>query len=289
MTLLGLADGRSLDVQISGPAGAPVLVFHHGTPGSVLPVRELERAAHRHGLRLLTYSRPGYGRSSRRAGRNVVDVVADIQQLLMNLELERCLVAGWSGGGPHALACGARLAEHVSGVLLIAGVAPYDVDHLDFMAGMGEQNIEEFGLALGDPSQLRRYLEAEAEQLRGVDAAGLVEGLATLLPEVDKQSLTAEVGEDMAAGFTEGLRNGVDGWYDDDLAFVRPWGFEVTELAVPTFVWQGDLDLMVPPAHGRYLASRIPGVKAHLEAGQGHLSIGIGSLDRMLDELLSVW
>ena len=273
-------------MRTSGPAGPPVLLFHHGTPGSGLPVRARERAVHARGLRLVTYSRAGYGQSSRREGRAVVDVVDDVREILVELQVRRCLVAGWSGGGPHALACGARLADQVSGVLLVAGVAPYGVDGLDFMAGMGEQNVEEFGLSADDPPALHRYLEAEAEQLRDSDAAGLVQGLTTLLPEVDRRSLTAEFGEDLAAGFTEGLRNGVDGWYDDDLAFVRHWGFDLTDVTVPTFVWQGDLDLMVPPAHGRYLASHIPGARPHLEPGQGHLSIGLGALDRMLDELV---
>ena len=77
------------------------------------------------------------------------------------------------------------------------------------------------------------------------------------------------------------------GWVDDDLAFVRPWGFALGEVAVPTVLWQGSADLMVPIAHGRWLAERIPGVVAHLEAGEGHLSIGVGAIDRMLQELVA--
>jgi pimeloyl-ACP methyl ester carboxylesterase len=78
----------------------------------------------------------------------------------------------------------------------------------------------------------------------------------------------------------------VEGWLEDDLAFARPWGFELAEITTPTMLWQGSADLMVPFAHGQWLASRIPGVAAHLESDEGHLSIAIGALDRMLDELL---
>ena len=287
MTRIELPDGRGLDIQVSGPDGGIPLVFHHGTPGSVTPFGAVARATHARGLRLVTYSRAGYGDSDRAPGRVVADVAADIAAVLDHLDAPRCLTAGWSGGGPHALATGVRLPDRVAGVLVIAGVGPYGVEGLDFVAGMGEQNVEEFGLALEGEATIRAAHDEIAPQLRHADAAGIVSGLRTLLPPVDVAVLTDEFGADTAANFAEGLRTGVDGWVDDDLAFCRPWGFDVAEVAVPTFLWQGDADLMVPFAHGQWLAAHIPGVTAHLEAGAGHLSIAVGALDRMLDELVT--
>ncbi len=107
---LRLADGRSLDLYESGPRDGAVLLFHHGTPGSRVPFRAIERAAHRQGLRVVTTSRPGYGDSTRHPRRSVLDVVADTRAALDAVGADRCYVAGWSGVGPHALACGARLA-----------------------------------------------------------------------------------------------------------------------------------------------------------------------------------
>jgi pimeloyl-ACP methyl ester carboxylesterase len=284
---LPLPDGRSLDLYASGPPDGAVLLFHHGTPGSGVPFHAIEHAAHRLGLRLVTTSRPGYGDSTRAAGRSVVDVVADTTAVLDAVGAERCRVAGWSGGGPHALACGARLPERVEVVLVIAGVAPYEAEGLDFLAGMGTDNVIEFGKAREGEAALRPVLETLRAQLRTVTAAEIVTTLDSLLPAVDRAVLTAEFGADLAANMREGLRVGVDGWVDDDLAFVRPWGFALAEVAVPTVVWQGSADLMVPIAHGRWLAERIPGVVAHLEAGEGHLSIGVGAIDRMLQELVA--
>lgn len=129
-----LADGRDLDVLESGHPGGRVLLFHHGTPGSRVPIRAVTDAAHRLGLRFVTTSRPGYGGSTRRPGRRVVDVAADSAAVLDAVGADRCLVAGWSGGGPHALACGAALPGRVRAVLVIAGVAPYPVEGLDWMA-----------------------------------------------------------------------------------------------------------------------------------------------------------
>jgi pimeloyl-ACP methyl ester carboxylesterase len=99
--------------------------------------------------------------------------------------------------------------------------------------------------------------------------------------------LADEFGEDMAASFHEAVRAGVEGWLEDDIAFLAPWGFDLAQITVPVSVWQGSADLMVPFAHGQWLASRVPGASVHLEDGEGHLSIAIGALDRMLDELVS--
>jgi pimeloyl-ACP methyl ester carboxylesterase len=280
-----LPDGRCLDMQVSGPANGLPLVFHHGTPGAATPVQALERAVHARGLRLVTTSRPGYGRSTRQPGRRVVEVVADTEALLAALGADRCLTMGWSGGGPHALACGARLGA-VAAVLVVAGVAPYEADGLDFMAGMGEQNIAEFSAAVGGEDQLRSYLLPQGEALRNIQAADIVAAMQSLLPDVDRTALTGEFGEDMAAGYREAMCGGVDGWLDDDLAFVRPWGFSLAEIKAPTAIWQGDADLMVPFAHGQWLASRLPAASVHLEEGEGHLSVELGKLDAMLDELV---
>jgi pimeloyl-ACP methyl ester carboxylesterase len=281
-----LPDGRALDVYVSGPEDGLPFVFHHGTPGAGTPIRSLERAVHARGLRYVSASRAGYGGSSRAAGRRVVDVVADTAAVLAELGAAEAYIAGPSGGGPPALACAARL-HGVRGALLIAGVGPADDPGLPFLDGMGEENVVEFGEAAAGETVLRRYLDAQRAELAGATADGIVTSLATIMPAADVAVLTGEYGEDMAAAFAEGLRLGVDGWLDDDLAFLAPWGFELDEIRVPVTLWQGEEDLMVPFAHGRRLAERIPGVDAHLLAGEGHLSIALGSLDPMLDALLA--
>ncbi len=280
-----LPDGRDLDLRVSGPAGGFPLVFHHGTPGAATPIRALERAAHARGLRLVTTSRPGYGHSSAQPGRRVVDVTADTAAVLGAIGADRCLIAGWSGGGPHALACGARLGA-TAAVLVIAGVAPYGTGDLDWMAGMGEENVVEFSAALKGEDELRCRLIRERDRLKQATVADVVASLETLLPDVDRAVLTGEFGEDLAASFREAVRTGVEGWIEDDIAFTRSWGFELQEISVPTMIWQGSADLMVPFAHGTWLASQLPGASAHLEQGEGHLSVGLDALDRMLDELV---
>lgn len=285
---IGVGDGRVVDVRFSGAETGVPLVFHHGTPGAKPVLRAVERAAHERGIRLITYSRPGCGGSTRHEGRRVVDAVADTAAILDHLGVERCLIAGWSGGGPHAMACAARL-DHAVGTLVIAGVAPYEADGLDWLDGMGEDNVVEFGAAASGADELRQYLEQLAEHLRNAEAADFFEQLSSLLPDVDRAVLTGEFAEDLVAQTRECLRAGVDGWLDDDLAFVSPWGFDLAEITKPLMLWQGSEDLMVPFAHGQWLAAHLLGATAHLEPDQGHLSIGVGGIDRMLDELTATF
>jgi pimeloyl-ACP methyl ester carboxylesterase len=288
MTDVLLPDGRSLEVVVTGPAEGVPLVFHHGTPGSAMQFTAIQRAVTDRGLRLVTLSRPGYGASTRLPGRRVADAAADTAAVLDHLDAERCLVAAWSGGGPHALACGALLPDRVVGVLSIASVAPFAADGLDWSAGMGDENVEEFGAAAGGEAALRPYLDAVRGEMVQITGEDLSRSMATLLPPVDLAALTGEFADDLAASFRAAVANGIDGWLDDDLAFLQPWGFEPADVTVPTLLWQGVDDLMVPVSHGRWLAANLPKVTTHLEPGEGHLSVTLGGIGRMLDELVAL-
>jgi pimeloyl-ACP methyl ester carboxylesterase len=190
------------------------------------------------------------------------------------------------GGGPHALACAARLEGCLAG-LILASPAPYDSAGLDFMAGMGQDNIDEFGKALEGEGPLRIYLDEQRQVLKDITAEGIVTSLSSILSGVDRVALTDEFGEDIAVSFHEALRHGVDGWLDDDLAFVKPWGFSLSEISIPTAICQGGVDLMVPASHGAWLADHVPNTSVHLDAAEGHLSMVLGFFEPVLDDLMA--
>jgi pimeloyl-ACP methyl ester carboxylesterase len=266
-------DGRALTVIEDGdPDGAPVL-HHHGTPGSGLLYPKWSADAAEHEIRLIGYDRAGYGGSDRNPGRAVADVAADVAAISDALEIDRFATWGASGGGPHALACAALLGDRVVAAATIAGAAPSDAADLDFMAGMGEDNVEEFEAAFAGEDSLRPLLEAMAAGMLGATAEQLVDELRTLLSPPDVAVVTGDLADFLLASIRAGVGDGVDGWIDDDLAFVKPWGFDPAAISVPLQVWQGVQDLMVPAAHGEWLASHLPGVDARISPEDGHLTL----------------
>ena len=282
---VALRDGRVLHVYDGGDPDGHVVVEHHGTPGSGLafpPDLELARSK---GLRVISYDRAGYGGSTPKPGRNVADVCADIEDVLDHLGVERFVTLGGSGGCPHSFACGALLAPRCTAAAAIASPTPYPAEGLDWLGDMGEANIEEFGVALQGPEPLSAFLEGEAEKLREATPEQIKEVMATLLPPVDAAVLTGERAAHAKHDIDRALEPGIAGWRDDDLAFTREWGFELDAISVPTLLWQGVQDKMVPVAHGRWLAGRIPGVEAHISEEDGHLSIAVGRLGEIYDWL----
>jgi pimeloyl-ACP methyl ester carboxylesterase len=279
------ADGRTADVFLGGDPAGEALVLHHGTPSDSTTFADWHEVCAARGLRLICMSRPGYATSSRHAGRSVADAARDTAELLDLLGHETFFTAGWSGGGPHALACAALLKTRCRGVATLAGVGPYGMADLDFLAGMGPENIEEFGAALAGESALRAWKHENAEPFRHVTGEILAEAFGGLVPQIDRDALQGGYADAMAAGMRRALEHGFDGWVDDDLAFTRPWGFAVGEIDVPVTIWQGDLDLMVPAAHGAWLARHMPSARFAAVPGHGHISLVTNYRPEILDDL----
>ena len=282
MTQYRLTDGRILEVLENGVESPQALVFHHGTPGdATLWNRWLDQCAKR-GLRALAISRPGYGASTRRLGRRVVDINDDTDQILAQLDLSGFIAIGWSGGGPHAIANG--LDVKCQGVITLAGVAAYGQEDLEFLAGMGPENHEEFGAALLGDEAINCWMESNAVGLKNVTGPELRDALGGLVGEVDRAVIAGQFAEDLAATMRHALAQGYDGWVDDDLAFVKPWEVPFDAITCPVQIWQGDQDLMVPSAHSTWLDRKIATGQLHFVPGHGHLSLIEEYRDRILDQ-----
>ena len=258
-TDLKLEDGRTLHVYDTGADGRPAVFWHHGTPNIGAPPEPLFAPAARLGLRWVSYDRPGYGGSTPAPGRNIALAAADAASVADALGIETFAVMGHSGGGSHALACGALLPGRVLGVISVAGLAPFGAEGLDFFAGMAPSGAASLRAAAKGRAAKENYeasAEFDPEMFTPADYAAL-SGAWSWLSSV--------VGPAMA--------NGPGGLIDDDLAYVAPWGFDPAQIGAPVLLLHGGRDRVVPSAHGAWLARRCPSAELRLSPDDGHISV----------------
>jgi len=286
--LIDARDGRELEVLVGGdPDGFPWL-YHGGTPSAAVASELIDQGARDAGLRLITYSRPGYGRSTPRPWPRprIADDLADSVVILDALGVDDFVTLGWSGGGPRALACAALLPRRCRAATSLAGVAPADAPDLDFTAGMGPENIAEFAAAAAGPQTYGEFLVEPVSELATVTAEEVAASLGELITPADAAALTGEFAEWLAACFRHAAAQGVIGWREDGIAIMAPWEFALHDVRVPVSVWQGRQDAMVPFSHGEWLATHVPGARAHLFEDEGHISLWT-RIDEILGDLRS--
>ncbi|WP_447001845.1 alpha/beta fold hydrolase [Saccharothrix isguenensis] len=252
-----LHDGRTLHAYDSG-IGDLAVIWHHGTPNVGAPPAPLLPAAERLGIRWVSYDRPGYGGSTPDPGRDVASAATCASAVADALGLDRFAVFGHSGGGPHALACGALLPERVLGVVSVAGVAPYGADGLDWFAGMAPSGVASLRAAAAGRAAKERF-EASGVEFDGFTPADFA-ALAG-----DWSWFDDVVGPALAAGPAASI--------DDDLAYVNPWGCDPADVSAPVLLLHGGRDRVVPSSHSEWLARRCPTAELRVFAEEGHISV----------------
>ncbi|HEX5829081.1 MAG TPA: alpha/beta hydrolase [Candidatus Limnocylindrales bacterium] len=267
-----LPDGRILAVAEWGdPSGIPCFSVH-GTPGGRITYWKDPGIYARYGLRRFTIDRAGYGESTRNPGRSVADFVGDILAAADALAAERFVMAGGSGGGPHVLAVAALAPERVIRVMASVSVAPFDAEGLDWLAGQTEGNVREFEAALAGEDPLRELLVGLRAEMFARFEANRADWMGDdyVLSDADREQLAKHLSR-IKDQVMNALAHGVDGWVDDNLALTRPWGFDVSAIRVPVVLEYGRTDVLVPPAHGDWLAANVPGAEAWVDEAAGHL------------------
>jgi pimeloyl-ACP methyl ester carboxylesterase len=257
-----LEDGRTLHAYDAGRGDTDrplAIVWHHGTPNVGAPPEPLFPAAARLGIRWVSFDRPGYGGSTPHPGRDIASAAADARSVADALGIDRFAVVGHSGGGPHALACGALLPERVVGVVSIAGLAPFGAEGLDWFAGMAASGV----------ASLRAAAEGRAAK-EAHEASGVEYD-----PEFTGADLAALEGKWSWLGSVVGpaVEHGPGALIDDDLAYVAPWGFDPARVVAPTLFLHGGRDRVVPSTHSEWLARYCPPAELWLSADDGHISV----------------
>jgi pimeloyl-ACP methyl ester carboxylesterase len=278
--LIELTDGRTLEVATAGNPSGKTIYFHHGTPGTTRTMKSLEGLLEYGDFYLVTASRPGYGQSSRQPDRTIASVIDDVSSVLAHVGRDEYVALGWSGGGPHALAS-AALDERCRAGVTLARVAPADVD-FDWTEGMGPENVEEFALAKEGGPAYEEFMAATGEMLGSTTKDNILELFGGLFSQPDREAMADDDEREL---FVEGMRYGfVNGWrgyFDDNVAVMSPWGFDVGDITIPVHLFYGDDDLMVPSAHGKWLSAHVPQATTTHHPEDGHLSIFMNHLDEV--------
>jgi pimeloyl-ACP methyl ester carboxylesterase len=283
-------DGGTLAVVDAGdPAGRVVLV-HLGTPNSRHLYGPWVADAAGRGVRLICYDRPGYGGSTPQPGRSIAACAGDVRAICAALEIDRLAMWGWSGGGPHVLACAALLPDLVVAAASLASFAPYGAEGLDYFAGMSQDDVDYFRLVLTDPEAARAEQDKAREGFLAASASDLAQAFGSLAP-VDVAVLQGEDGMAawMAYAIHDGLAPGSQGYWDDTRADLDPWGFDLADITVPVLLLHGKQDKLIPFGHGQWLATHIPGVEARLLDDDGHVTLAehrIGEVHAWLSQRL---
>src|SRR6185295_6433650 len=125
--LLRLPDGRNLSYLQVGAADGPAIFHFHGHGSSRLEALMLAESASALGLRVISFDRPGIGRSDPITGDRLLGWPADVAAAADALNIDKFAVQGMSAGGPYALACAHAMPDRLTALALISTVPPPEI------------------------------------------------------------------------------------------------------------------------------------------------------------------
>jgi pimeloyl-ACP methyl ester carboxylesterase len=276
-----LRNGRRLGYAEYGDAKGDVVLYFHGWPGSRLELRAFEICTGKIPARILALERPGFGVSDFQTSRTLLDWPLDVSDFADQLGLKRFALLGASGGGPYAAACAAAIPDRVSNLVLVCPMGP--LKGRPQTKDMIAMNRWMLFLARTTPRIGRVLVGIGLERLRR-HPDRFISQLEPKLPECDQRALARPGVRDLLLeNFREALRTGVEGAIWDGWLYAKPWGFQLDSIRVPTHLWHGEADVIVPPAMARQLAEAIPGCRARFLPNEGHFSLPLNRGQEMLE------
>ena len=286
MNAVTLDDGRNVGYAEWGdPTGRPLFSLH-GTPGCRLSRHPDPGLWSGLGLRVITLDRPGYGNSTPLPGRRVRHAAHDVGTVADALGLDRFLVIGSSGGGPHALACAADLGGRVTACAAVASAAPLTSEEVDRLIGLNQESYRVFS------TQGREEMVDFLSDLRSAILADPTAAMSRNLSDAPRPDVEwygrPEVRAIHRESLLEALRPGVEGWVDDAVSvFHADWDLALPDIPCPVLFWHGDDDRNGPLTAVERLAATIPKARVRVWHGQGH-SAPARHMTHVLSELIEV-
>jgi pimeloyl-ACP methyl ester carboxylesterase len=259
-------------------SGRPVLALH-GTPSCGVGFSFADAAAHRLGLRVIAPDRPGVGLSSPEEGWTISSYPAIVRDLADALAIDRFSVWGYSGGGPYAVACAALLSDRVDKVAVCAGAGQIGV--WAELADFEKTDRQMLDMARRRPRVARALLSVAARVAR-VAPSAVVKSFEKELSASDRAVVASYPSPAEAiALFTQAFMRGSRGVVDDYRALSGSWDVDLSAITVPTRIFQGGEDTMVPARHSKELADRLATAELIEWPGEGHLAT-VSHVDEIL-------
>lgn len=285
---IAVTESRQIGFAEFGHPQGRAVFWLHGTPGARRQIPAEARAfAEQQKIRLIGIDRPGIGSSTPHQYENVRAFADDLAVIADTLGIDRMAVVGLSGGGPYALACAAAMPERVVGTGVLGGVAPT----------VGPDAIGGGLMKLG--SRVAPFLQIANTPIR-LAAGTLIRFVrpvadpalylyAAVSPAPDRRML---VRPEFRAMFLDDLLNGsrkqLAAPFADVVVFARDWGFRLEEVKVTVRWWHGDVDHIIPFAHGQHCVALLPDAQLYHLPGESHLG-GLGQAQAILTSMLDLW
>lgn len=278
--VMTLRDGRELAWRWWGDPDAKPILRIQGTPGSRKQYNPQRDVPSELGLRYLMADRPGYGGSTRKPGRGIVDIADDYAQLLDFFGLDRVPATGTSGGGPHVLALAARYPERVSAISVIVGGTPLEPEEIEKQVGV---NAEGYQRAEQGWQSLYEFLVEVRKRL--LSAEGM-QGVLDDAPPADRAIMADPAWQKMSReNAAEAMRQGAEGWTDESFAMHGDWDFDPADVQTSVAWWHGDDDKNAPLSAARRVVAKIRTVDLHTWHDEGHF-VSLTHEKEIVEELL---
>lgn len=262
-----LSDGRKLAyIEYGDPKGKPMFYFH-GWPTSRLSGVELDNAAKKLCIRVISPDRPGFGLSDYQQNRTLLDWPKDVIELANSLHIGKFAVIGISGGGPYTAVCASKIPHRLTKAGIIVGLAPTYIPGI--LKGMALTNY--LGWNYYSRFPLLRKLSAWGCLLQAFYFPRFGRLIGFQSPS-DREIIKSKPNYLSSQPVKEAFRQGIKGAELDLKIYTHDWGFNLSDIQVPVFLWYGADDKNVPLAMGNYYHSQIPKSKLFINPTGGHLS-----------------
>ena len=287
--IVQLHDGAVVAFQEYGDATVTPVIFCHGWPSSRTMAQLTDEPARALGLRIVSPDRPGISGSSMQLDRKLSDWPRVVEQFVDGLGIGEFRLLAISGGAPYAYATAVAIPERVRAIAVVGGVIPFA--ELKDLKGLLPLYRYMLAFYRNRPQLLRQlfYLARPFLSFRAPIRLRPLLLKMLLLRPCDAASLRDDAAfEAIFESQRRAWRGSVEGVLADAQIYAQPWGFALEDVRVPVRLWHGIEDRAFAVRLAKAIANRFPNCKSRFIQNEGHYSLPIRHMHKILEDLMSI-